>query len=124
MLCPNDELGNMLESSWDAYVSERQRKQSSKMELLKTNILKSALDKGVMVKALMRTVPDIDRVLMKASRGRLNLGLQTVVLIETIGARSGQVREIVTLCMPVGNCLLYTSPSPRDQRGSRMPSSA
>ena len=25
---------------------------------------------------------------------------------------------------PGGNCLLYTSPSPRDQRGSRMPSSA
>ena len=24
----------------------------------------------------------------------------------------------------VSNCLLYTSPSPRDQRGSRMPSSA
>ena len=24
----------------------------------------------------------------------------------------------------VYNCLLYTSPSPRDQRGSRMPSSA
>ena len=26
--------------------------------------------------------------------------------------------------MQVANCLLYTSPSPRDQRGSRMPSSA
>ena len=25
---------------------------------------------------------------------------------------------------PLNNCLLYTSPSPRDQRGSRMPSSA
>ena len=25
---------------------------------------------------------------------------------------------------PFDNCLLYTSPSPRDQRGSRMPSSA
>ena len=24
----------------------------------------------------------------------------------------------------IGACLLYTSPSPRDQRGSRMPSSA
>ena len=24
----------------------------------------------------------------------------------------------------IGHCLLYTSPSPRDQRGSRMPSSA
>ena len=28
--------------------------------------------------------------------------------------------KICKLC----NCLLYTSPSPRDQRGSRMPSSA
>ena len=26
--------------------------------------------------------------------------------------------------VPVSDCLLYTSPSPRDQRGSRMPSSA
>ena len=26
--------------------------------------------------------------------------------------------------IPNGTCLLYTSPSPRDQRGSRMPSSA
>ena len=26
--------------------------------------------------------------------------------------------------VPVSSCLLYTSPSPRDQRGSRMPSSA
>ena len=27
-------------------------------------------------------------------------------------------------CEQLGDCLLYTSPSPRDQRGSRMPSSA
>ena len=31
----------------------------------------------------------------------------------------------VALAKPLsGHCLLYTSPSPRDQRGSRMPSSA
>ena len=33
----------------------------------------------------------------------------------------------VLSCVPPllsGDCLLYTSPSPRDQRGSRMPSSA
>ena len=30
----------------------------------------------------------------------------------------------IDLCEPVWSCLLYTSPSPRDQRGSRMPSSA
>ena len=28
------------------------------------------------------------------------------------------------LCVIMDGCLLYTSPSPRDQRGSRMPSSA
>ena len=28
------------------------------------------------------------------------------------------------LAKQAGTCLLYTSPSPRDQRGSRMPSSA
>ena len=30
----------------------------------------------------------------------------------------------MTINIPLRNCLLYTSPSPRDQRGSRMPSSA
>ena len=38
------------------------------------------------------------------------------------------VRVDVTVSNPTGTdsevCLLYTSPSPRDQRGSRMPSSA
>ena len=34
------------------------------------------------------------------------------------------VEEAETLDSPAVTCLLYTSPSPRDQRGSRMPSSA
>ena len=33
-------------------------------------------------------------------------------------------REILIHCGDFHDCLLYTSPSPRDQRGSRMPSSA
>ena len=32
--------------------------------------------------------------------------------------------ELVTLAVSLGGCLLYTSPSPRDKRQSRMPSSA
>ena len=32
--------------------------------------------------------------------------------------------ELLTCELQSKNCLLYTSPSPRDQRGSRMPSSA
>ena len=33
-------------------------------------------------------------------------------------------REVLLVAEENKNCLLYTSPSPRDQRGSRMPSSA
>ena len=36
----------------------------------------------------------------------------------------GDVSEISRDGGPFKTCLLYTSPSPRDQRGSRMPSSA
>ena len=32
--------------------------------------------------------------------------------------------EVMRFCQSFMTCLLYTSPSPRDQRGSRMPSSA
>ena len=35
----------------------------------------------------------------------------------------GVITIVTAADVPV-NCLLYTSPSPRDQRGSRMPSSA
>ena len=35
-----------------------------------------------------------------------------------------QARRLVTQRDEFYDCLLYTSPSPRDQRGSRMPSSA
>ena len=33
-------------------------------------------------------------------------------------------RRLIDALSPIVDCLLYTSPSPRDQRGSRMPSSA
>ena len=34
------------------------------------------------------------------------------------------IAEIDDVSLKLYDCLLYTSPSPRDQRGSRMPSSA
>ena len=33
-------------------------------------------------------------------------------------------KKMTDFCQSIQACLLYTSPSPRDQRGSRMPSSA
>ena len=39
-------------------------------------------------------------------------------------AAHGHRRFVILLGYKSWTCLLYTSPSPRDQRGSRMPSSA
>ena len=47
------------------------------------------------------------------------LGSGTNVLIHDEG-----VKGLVIQMDHINHCLLYTSPSPRDQRGSRMPSSA
>ena len=52
----------------------------------------------------------------------IGLGVTATVAADGTGTASyGQVNESFT---GIENCLLYTSPSPRDQRGSRMPSSA
>ena len=62
--------------------------------------------------------PDIDNV-VDLTRG---------TTIEENGVRIHTTEHVMSACagMRVNNlfCLLYTSPSPRDQRGSRMPSSA
>ena len=42
---------------------------------------------------------------------------------DELGLEGGDLNEGCITC-PYHGCLLYTSPSPRDQRGSRMPSSA
>ena len=43
---------------------------------------------------------------------------------DTRGKRLGQPRGRAGIAAKVASCLLYTSPSPRDKRQSRMPSSA
>ena len=43
-------------------------------------------------------------------------------LIRHLADESGITNVVIT--HEIRSCLLYTSPSPRDQRGSRMPSSA
>ena len=41
-----------------------------------------------------------------------------------VGSRVRLRRQVMKMSQERLGCLLYTSPSPRDQRGSRMPSSA
>ena len=46
------------------------------------------------------------------------------VIAKVHGAAYAAGCQLVASCDLAYSCLLYTSPSPRDQRGSRMPSSA
>ena len=51
--------------------------------------------------------------------------LESPALVQLcMGVPWGAPDDLNTFMAMVNNCLLYTSPSPRDQRGSRMPSSA
>ena len=79
------------------------------MALLNTGLVKTALGSPTAVALLKRTIPRLDRVLMRATRGWLNTGLQSVALVTTIGAKSGQPRPFVTLCMPVGQDLFLVA---------------
>ena len=51
-------------------------------------------------------------------------GYVTVMVRGETGAVNAAVRAGADACERVGDCLLYTSPSPRDRTRSRMPSSA
>ena len=73
------------------------------MSLLKTEFAMRALRLPWLVALLKVIVPPLDKLLLRLSRGWLSAAIQTVVLLETVGARSGQRRTIVTLCMPVDN---------------------
>ena len=86
------------------------------MELLKTNLVKNALESDALVALLKRTVPPLDRALLRASRGWVNTAMQSVLLLETVGAKSGQPREIATLCMPVGLDLVLVGSNWGQQR--------
>ena len=68
-----------------------------------------------------------------ASLGDANLDSAEDIAVVWAIANGDSMMEILTgdgiggfsgIPVPLSDCLLYTSPSPRDQRGSRMPSSA
>ena len=70
------------------------------MALLKTGFAQRALRWQWLISFLKWAVPPIDKFLLRISRGWLSAAMQTIALLETTGAKSGQPRETVTLCMP------------------------
>ena len=61
------------------------------------------------------------------SQAALRCFVATVAVVlsaQCVSAQALKITDFETVVKPFTDCLLYTSPSPRDQRGSRMPSSA
>ena len=68
-----------------------------------------------------------DRQLFKDAMDKIGLNTPKSGTAETWEQAQEIAKDIGTMPLiirPAFTCLLYTSPSPRDQRGSRMPSSA
>ena len=72
--------------------------------------------------SLMESLRDLDNGVLALCGGRCSCATCHCYIEESwaskLGEREDDEQELLE------DCLLYTSPSPRDQRGSRMPSSA
>ena len=85
---------------------------------------------GLTLVAFATSAPELLVSVVAAARGKSDIALGNVIgsNIANIGLILGLtalVYKMKAVRMHYRNdCLLYTSPSPRDQRGSRMPSSA
>ena len=62
--------------------------------------------------------------MLKKNISRRSLGLGAAAVALTACSKAGTEAHARVTVADNNFCLLYTSPSPRDQRGSRMPSSA
>ena len=75
-------------------------------------------DVNAKLDAYRQSMKKKEEILSQLQQGVVNTQAEIHMLTGAIQA----LEDIVNT--PVETCLLYTSPSPRDQRGSRIPSSA
>ena len=77
------------------------------------------------VQQLIDVIQELDGVLIYTSdHGNADQMFTETSTGERIAMTSHTLAPVPFVIFDPKNCLLYTSPSPRDQRGSRMPSSA
>ena len=108
---------------------ERRWRASKKIGLKTVPIIeREASDREVLEMALIENLQRADLNPMEEAQGYVRLarefGLKQEEIAKTVGKSRASVANSMRLLDLHKDCLLYTSPSPRDQRGSRMPSSA
>ena len=89
---------------------------SYQTSLIAQNILQCATDENIANKVARN--PELTQKLMDSEN------LIQDFIFNTSSANAEQVQKIPVVVHIIYSCLLYTSPSPRDKRQSRMPSSA
>ena len=81
---------------------------------------------AIVMQLLTAVVPTLEALKKEGEAGRRKItqytryGTVFLATVQSIGVAMGLASQGISFYA----CLLYTSPSPRDQRGSRMPSSA
>ena len=96
--------------------------------------LSSALLKSIQAKGYsepseiqQEAIPEIlkgNDILAGAQTGTGKTAAFALPILHRLQNAESKRRRVRVLVLVPTSCLLYTSPSPRDQRGSRMPSSA
>ena len=86
-------------------------------------------EKLIITENFIQTVEDNISAFLKDKPNKMVMNLENITedfahFYEAINAKGNLEEAIISFNTPNNTCLLYTSPSPRDQRGSRMPSSA
>ena len=114
----------VLDAGPSLFFGTRKRLKSVAAGLLAASIAWTAVRRGDRIGAFLFS-PEGHRELRPAGgrRGAMRVIQSLVEWLDPEQVRSGEAPLSATL-ERVRHCLLYTSPSPRDQRGSRMPSSA
>ena len=95
-------------------------KHKSSQEVLE--LFKKQFPSMIVYRAMALTQKDFNSVLQEGFKSRLEEGLIPQVYIGS--HETNKNTEVDNLITQIINCLLYTSPSPRDRIRSRMPSSA
>ena len=85
---------------------------------------KQPFKRGVCVKVYTTTPKKPNSALRKVARVRLSNGFEVTAYIPGEGHNLQEHSVVLIRGGRVKDCLLYTSPSPRDRQKSRMPSSA
>ena len=115
-----ESLGRIVSNSADVVgtAAEPLREQYSNIESSLVT-LGDTVGPLVDAQANLQTVGESHRALIESVDSASNQGANLNLV-----SRAAQILPLVFAALGIFCCLLYTSPSPRDQRGSRMPSSA